>query len=282
MVPFVVGDAAGEASALPSSRAFFAGIVGLSAGAVVALAMQGRAARAQPRSGVRMDETILEKALAGELEEEGAENVFMSEAGWASYLDKEGQSYAMNERVSKASDGYFTADMFSNPIDVFKSWVGSMQSTVNDPASAAFMTISNDKSGNRTWGAGKTEVDSRTIKPKVKNFDKNMRVTGIPGYNMFGAPGAKSTLPNNFGKGKGIDGENDSGPSLVARGNKWLNENIIRKLDVPAPDLPQLNLPKVNLPKVNLPEVNLPEIQLPELPELPEFGEGKGSKKGRR
>ena len=75
-----------------------------------------------------MDETILEKALAGELEEEGAENVFMSEAGWASYLDKEGQSYAMNERVSKASDGYFTADMFSNPIDVFKSWVGSMQS----------------------------------------------------------------------------------------------------------------------------------------------------------
>jgi hypothetical protein len=224
-----------------------------------------------------MDETILEKALAGELEEEGAENVFMSEAGWASYLDKEGQSYAMNERVSKASDGYFTADMFSNPIDVFKSWVGSMQSTVNDPASAAFMTISNDKSGNRTWGAGKTEVDSRTIKPKVKNFDKNERITGIPGYNMFGAPGAKSTLPNNFGKGKGIDGENDSGPSLVARGNKWLNENIIRKLDVPAPDLPQLNLPMVNLP-----EVNLPEIQLPELPELPEFGEGKGSKKGRR
>merc|ERR1712118_312558 len=112
-------------------------------------------------------------------------------------------------------------------------------------------------------GAGKTEVDSRTIKPKVKNFDKNMRITGIPGYNMFGAPGAKSTLPNNFGKGKGINGENDSGPSLVARGNKWLNENIIRKLDVPAPDLPQLNLPKVNLPKVNLPKVNLPEVNCP-------------------
>merc|ERR1719213_1468374 len=149
-----------------------------------------------------MDETILEKALAGELEQEGAENVFMSEAGWASYLDKEGQSYAMNERVSTASDGYFTADAFSNPIDVFKSWFGSMQSTVSDPLSAAFMTISNDKSGNRTWGAGKTEVDSRTIKPKVKNFDKNMRITGIPGYN--------------FGKGKGINGENDSGPSLVA------------------------------------------------------------------
>ena len=36
-----------------------------------------------------MDETIIQKAFAGELEEEGAENVFMSELGWASYLDKQ-------------------------------------------------------------------------------------------------------------------------------------------------------------------------------------------------
>jgi hypothetical protein len=65
-----------------------------------------------------MDETIIQKALAGELEAEGAENVFMSELGWATYLDKEaGSSYAMNERPSQASDGYFTADVFSNPID---------------------------------------------------------------------------------------------------------------------------------------------------------------------
>jgi len=45
--------------------------------------------QAQRRAaGPRMDETILEKALAGELEEEGAENMFMSEVGWATYLDK--------------------------------------------------------------------------------------------------------------------------------------------------------------------------------------------------
>lgn len=65
-----------------------------------------------------MDETILEKALAGELEEEGAENVFMSEVGWATYLDKNaGGSYNMNQRPSMADDGYFTPDVFSNPLD---------------------------------------------------------------------------------------------------------------------------------------------------------------------
>ena len=65
-----------------------------------------------------MDETIIQKALSGELEEEGAENVFMSELGWATYLDKSaGSSYNMNERVSKASDGYFTPDIFSNPLE---------------------------------------------------------------------------------------------------------------------------------------------------------------------
>ena len=67
---------------------------------------------------VFMDETIMEKALAGELEQEGAENVFMSEVGWATYLDQNaGSSYNMNERPSMAQDGYFTADIFSNPID---------------------------------------------------------------------------------------------------------------------------------------------------------------------
>ena len=65
-----------------------------------------------------MDETIIQKALAGELEEEGAENVFMSELGWASYLDEAaGSSYNMNQRVSIADDGYFTADIFSAPGD---------------------------------------------------------------------------------------------------------------------------------------------------------------------
>eukprot|EP00966_Prymnesium_polylepis_P204015 4726224-Prymnesium_polylepis.1 len=67
---------------------------------------------------VSMDETIFEKALAGELEEEGAENVFMSEVGWATYLDQEaGSSYNMNQRPSLAEDGYFTSSILGNPLD---------------------------------------------------------------------------------------------------------------------------------------------------------------------
>ena len=77
-----------------------------------------RAVRSSRQGAVFMDETIMEKALAGELEQEGAENVFMSEVGWATYLDQNaGSSYNMNERPSMAQDGYFTADIFSNPID---------------------------------------------------------------------------------------------------------------------------------------------------------------------
>merc|ERR1740138_78568 len=95
-----------------------------------------------------MDETIIEKALSGELEQEGAENVFMSEVGWASYLDKQaGSSYNMNERVSQAQDGYFTPDVFSNPLDVLGSWVDSMKGVVSDPLTVAFPTISNDPNG---------------------------------------------------------------------------------------------------------------------------------------
>ena len=42
----------------------------------------------------------------------------MSEVGWAYYLDKEaGSSYNMNERFSKAGDGYVTPSILSNPID---------------------------------------------------------------------------------------------------------------------------------------------------------------------
>ena len=78
----------------------------------------GTAAASASRAAVSMDETILEKALAGELEQEGAENVFMSEVGWATYLDKNaGSSYNMNQRVSQADDGYFTPDVFSSPVD---------------------------------------------------------------------------------------------------------------------------------------------------------------------
>ena len=76
-----------------------------------------RAVRSSRQGAVFMDETIMEKALAGELEQEGAENVFLTEVGWASYLDKQGQSYNMNEIPSKAADGYYTPDIFSNPVD---------------------------------------------------------------------------------------------------------------------------------------------------------------------
>merc|ERR1719440_463274 len=152
------------------------------------------AAAATARAGApTMDETILEKALAGELEEEGFENVFMSEVGWASYLDKEaGSSYNMNQRPSMAEDGYFTPDVFSNPIDVLGSWVESVKGAVSDPLSIAFPTISNDQSGARSYPKDGNEVLARTIKPKVKDFDPKKRIVGIPGFNAFGAPSSKS------------------------------------------------------------------------------------------
>merc|ERR1719171_352485 len=97
----------------------------------------------------------------------------------------------MNERVSLASDGYFTPDIFSNPIEVVTSWVDSMKRVASDPFAAGFMTISNDPNDARSFPKGLTEVDARTIKPKVKNFDAKQRVTGIPGINVFGSPSSK-------------------------------------------------------------------------------------------
>lgn len=134
-----------------------------------------------------MDETMFEKALAGELEDEGLENPYMSEVGWASFLDKEGQqSYNLNERPSKAQDGYFTPDIFSNPLSILESWKDSMLRVSNDPLESSFMTISNDQSGARSYGPGKQEKDARTIKPKPKKLEdvkeySKMRVKNIPG-----------------------------------------------------------------------------------------------------
>ena len=71
------------------------------------------------------------------------------------------------------------------------SWVESMKRVASDPFAAGFMTISNDPNNARSFPKGATEVNSRTIKPKVKNFDKSLRVTGIPGINFFGAPSSK-------------------------------------------------------------------------------------------
>ena len=67
-----------------------------------------------------------------------------------------------------------------------------MKGVVDDPLSRAFPTISNDKSGNRAYPKGATEVNARTIKPKVKDFDKKLRTVGIPGKNIFGTPSSKS------------------------------------------------------------------------------------------
>jgi len=152
-----------------------------------------RAARTPARQGaVTMDETILERALEGTLEEEGAENVFMSEVGWATFLDKEcGSSYNMNQRVSQAEDGYFTPDIFSNPLEVAGSFLEGLKTTLSAPLNTHFMTIGNDQTGNRAWPKGFNEIKSRTIAPKFKDFDKKLRITGIPGFNFFGTPSSK-------------------------------------------------------------------------------------------
>ena len=77
-----------------------------------------------------------------------------------------------------------------------------MKRLAKDPLSVGFMTISNDVNGARSFPKGSTEVNSRTIKPKVKDFDKKMRVTGLPGVNVFGAPSSKQApWTNPFTKG---------------------------------------------------------------------------------
>lgn len=161
-----------------------------------AVARSSTNSAAAARAGAAfMDETIIERALDGTLEEEGAENVFMSEVGWATYLDQNaGSSYNMNQRVSQAEDGYFTPDVFSNPLEVIGGWVQSLKGVASDPLSVAFPTISNDQSGARSYPTGATEVSARTIKPKVKDMDEKMRIRGIPGFNLFGAPSSKSSL----------------------------------------------------------------------------------------
>ena len=96
----------------------------------------------------------------------------------------------MNERPSVAQDGYYTPDVFSNPLDILKSWAASMKRVASDPLNASFPTISNDPGGLRSYGKG-NEVLARTIKPKVKDFDPKMRTVGIPGLNLFGTPSSK-------------------------------------------------------------------------------------------
>lgn len=62
-----------------------------------------------------------------------------------------------------AQDGYFTPDVFSNPLDVLTSWTESMKRVASDPLAVAFPTISNDPEGLRTYGKGKNEFNARTL-----------------------------------------------------------------------------------------------------------------------
>ena len=74
---------------------------------------------------------------------------------------------------------------------VLGSWAASMKRVASDPFAAGFMTISNDPNNARSFPKGSTEIDARTIKPKVKDFDEKLRITGIPGFNFFGTPSSK-------------------------------------------------------------------------------------------
>lgn len=74
---------------------------------------------------------------------------------------------------------------------VISSWLESLKGVVDDPLSVGFPTISNDQSGARSYPKGADEVSARTIKPKVKDFDPKLRITGIPGFNAFGTPSSK-------------------------------------------------------------------------------------------
>lgn len=65
-----------------------------------------------------------------------------------------------------------------------------MKRVVSDPLNASFPTISNDPNGLRSYGKG-NEVMARTIKPKTKDFNPKLRITGIPGFNLFGSPSSK-------------------------------------------------------------------------------------------
>ena len=76
-------------------------------------------------------------------------------------------------------------------IAVVTKWLASLKGVVEDPLAVGFPTITNDPTGARSYPTGATEVSARTIKPKVKDFDPKLRVSGIPGLNLFGTPSSK-------------------------------------------------------------------------------------------
>jgi len=66
-----------------------------------------------------------------------------------------------------------------------------MKGYVTAPVATAFPTISNDPTGARAYPPGMDEVKARTIKPKKFDSDPKKRITGIPGFNLFGTPSSK-------------------------------------------------------------------------------------------
>ena len=76
-------------------------------------------------------------------------------------------------------------------LTVVSDWFGTVKRAVGAPLATSFLSISNDPTGNRAWPKGYDEVKSRTIAPKVKDFDPKLRITGIPGFNLFGSPSSK-------------------------------------------------------------------------------------------
>merc|ERR1712086_511593 len=81
-----------------------------------------------------------------------------------------------------------------NPLDIVSDWFGTVKRAVGAPLATSFLSISNDPTGNRAWPKGYDEVKSRTIAPKVKDFDPKLRITGIPGFNLFGSPRSSERL----------------------------------------------------------------------------------------
>jgi hypothetical protein len=134
-----------------------------------------------------MDETIYQnfgKTFFGDdgtdyLVEEGQEEFWRSEKGWARYLDEQGQSYNMNPRPS-LDPSFDAPDLLDSPVDVLKSFIGSIKRIARDPADYYFPSLSNDMSGARSWGGG-SEVESRNHKPP-----KGFGARGLEGTGIFG------------------------------------------------------------------------------------------------
>lgn len=127
--------------------------------------------------------TLTEKvlhAITGEVptRPKGEDWFWLSEEGWADYLDKEyGQSYAMNERPSKTTYPKFNPN---NPIDIIKDAIEDSKRFARDPLEAMFPTIGGDTTGARSWGKY-SEVESRNFKPP-----KGYGPYGLKGGGFFG------------------------------------------------------------------------------------------------